>query len=232
MERRSQGFHSQNSDEEEDEESYQARRRGASVDDFLRGSELGRQVWQLKWLPYHATTGIRGKCQHWMFRSVVLAYVFVFSHNLHFTVSLQSQRRVSYREQSRLGPLRHHGRGRGGVVFWNAAWRRQATKLPQCTQGISKREDISQYPNDILVCMALTSLISSRFKTGGSTPSSSQLDRESYRKPSHRGPQPQRRPLTVPSIGQCSPSKRQASETWIQGLSVLQLHIFSVWTVH
>uniref|UniRef100_A0A8C1CGC3 RIMS-binding protein 2 n=1 Tax=Cyprinus carpio carpio TaxID=630221 RepID=A0A8C1CGC3_CYPCA len=32
------------------------------------------------------------------------------------------------------------------------------------------------------------------------TPSSSQLDRESYRKPSHRGPQPQRRPLTVPSI--------------------------------
>lgn len=48
MERRSQGFHSQNSDEEEDEESYQARRRGASVDDFLRGSELGRQVWQLK----------------------------------------------------------------------------------------------------------------------------------------------------------------------------------------
>lgn len=44
MERRSQGFHSQNSDEEEDEESYQSRRRGASVDDFLRGSELGRQV--------------------------------------------------------------------------------------------------------------------------------------------------------------------------------------------
>ena len=47
MERRSQGFHSQNSDEEEDEESYQARRRGASVDDFLRGSELGRQVREL-----------------------------------------------------------------------------------------------------------------------------------------------------------------------------------------
>uniref|UniRef100_A0A4W4G4T3 RIMS-binding protein 2 n=1 Tax=Electrophorus electricus TaxID=8005 RepID=A0A4W4G4T3_ELEEL len=43
MERRSQGVHSQNSDEEEDEESYQSRRRGASVDDFLRGSELGRQ---------------------------------------------------------------------------------------------------------------------------------------------------------------------------------------------
>uniref|UniRef100_A0A673JB45 RIMS-binding protein 2 n=1 Tax=Sinocyclocheilus rhinocerous TaxID=307959 RepID=A0A673JB45_9TELE len=41
--KRSQGFHSQNSDEEEDEESYQARRRGASMDDFLRGSELGRQ---------------------------------------------------------------------------------------------------------------------------------------------------------------------------------------------
>uniref|UniRef100_A0A671RAF9 RIMS-binding protein 2 n=1 Tax=Sinocyclocheilus anshuiensis TaxID=1608454 RepID=A0A671RAF9_9TELE len=37
-------------------------------------------------------------------------------------------------------------------------------------------------------------------KTGGSTPSSSQLDRESYRKPSHRGPHPQRQPLTVPSI--------------------------------
>lgn len=73
MERRSQGFHSQNSDEEEDEESYQARRRGASVDDFLRGSELGRQVWQLKWLPYHTTTGIRGECQHWMLWFVLLA---------------------------------------------------------------------------------------------------------------------------------------------------------------
>lgn len=72
-----------------------------------------------------------------------------------------------------------------------------------------KAKDISQYPNDILVCMAVTTLLSSRFKTGGSTQSSSQLDRDSYRKPSHRGPQPQRRPLTVPSIGQCSPSKRQ-----------------------
>ncbi|XP_077088992.1 RIMS-binding protein 2 isoform X9 [Siphateles boraxobius] len=37
-------------------------------------------------------------------------------------------------------------------------------------------------------------------KIGGSTQSSSQLDRDSYRKPSHRGPQPQRQPLTVPSI--------------------------------
>ncbi|XP_048114414.1 RIMS-binding protein 2 isoform X5 [Alosa alosa] len=44
-ERRSQPFHQQGSDEEEDEEGYgQGRRRGASVDDFLRGSELGRQV--------------------------------------------------------------------------------------------------------------------------------------------------------------------------------------------
>ncbi|XP_048022019.1 RIMS-binding protein 2 isoform X3 [Megalobrama amblycephala] len=45
----------------------------------------------------------------------------------------------------------------------------------------------------------------SALKTGGSTQSSN-LDRDSYRKPSHRGPQPQRRPLTVPSIGQCSPN--------------------------
>ncbi|XP_021324730.2 RIMS-binding protein 2 isoform X8 [Danio rerio] len=37
-------------------------------------------------------------------------------------------------------------------------------------------------------------------KTGGSTLSSGQLDRDSYRKAPHRGPQPQRRPLTVPSI--------------------------------
>ncbi|XP_031433163.1 RIMS-binding protein 2 isoform X3 [Clupea harengus] len=44
MERRSQPFQQQGSDEEEDEEGYdQGRRRGASVDDFLRGSELGRQ---------------------------------------------------------------------------------------------------------------------------------------------------------------------------------------------
>ncbi|XP_065100289.1 RIMS-binding protein 2 isoform X5 [Paramisgurnus dabryanus] len=38
------------------------------------------------------------------------------------------------------------------------------------------------------------------FQTGGNSPSSNQLDRESYRKQAHRGPQPQRRPLTVPSI--------------------------------
>lgn len=57
MERRSQGFYSQNSDEEEDEESYQARRRGASMDDFLRGSELGRQVWQFNRLPYQTLNG-------------------------------------------------------------------------------------------------------------------------------------------------------------------------------
>uniref|UniRef100_A0AAY4A0D9 RIMS-binding protein 2 n=1 Tax=Denticeps clupeoides TaxID=299321 RepID=A0AAY4A0D9_9TELE len=46
VERRSQPFHPQNSDEDEDEEGYgssQAQRRGTSVDEFLRGSELGRQ---------------------------------------------------------------------------------------------------------------------------------------------------------------------------------------------
>lgn len=39
------GGHPLNSDEEEDGyDSPHARRRGASVDEFLRGSELGRQV--------------------------------------------------------------------------------------------------------------------------------------------------------------------------------------------
>uniref|UniRef100_A0A9J8CQP8 RIMS-binding protein 2 n=2 Tax=Cyprinus carpio TaxID=7962 RepID=A0A9J8CQP8_CYPCA len=47
-------------------------------------------------------------------------------------------------------------------------------------------------------------------KTGASTPSSSQLDRESYRKPSHREPQPQRRPLTVPSIDEYRDRSRRS----------------------
>ncbi|KAL2099850.1 hypothetical protein ACEWY4_004244 [Coilia grayii] len=60
MERRSQPFHQQGSDEEEDEEGYgQGRRRGASVDDFLRGSELGRQPHYSQSEEYH-TESSRG----------------------------------------------------------------------------------------------------------------------------------------------------------------------------
>lgn len=41
-----------NSDEEEDGyDSPHTRRRGASVDEFLRGSELGRQVWNTQNAP-------------------------------------------------------------------------------------------------------------------------------------------------------------------------------------
>ncbi|XP_050949326.1 RIMS-binding protein 2 isoform X3 [Labeo rohita] len=134
MERRSQGFHSQNSDEEEDEESYQARRRGASVDDFLRGSELGRQSHYSHSEEYH-TESSRGS---------------------DLSDIMEEDEEELYSEMQ-------HEEGR----------RRNSHNAP---------------------------------KTGASTPSSSQLDRESYRKPSHRGPQPQRRPLTVPSIGQCSPN--------------------------
>ncbi|XP_063065876.1 RIMS-binding protein 2 isoform X2 [Engraulis encrasicolus] len=60
MERRSQPFHQQGSDEEEDEEGYgPGRRRGASVDDFLRGSELGRQPHYSQSEEYH-TESSRG----------------------------------------------------------------------------------------------------------------------------------------------------------------------------
>ncbi|XP_041915553.1 RIMS-binding protein 2 isoform X3 [Alosa sapidissima] len=60
IERRSQPFHQQGSDEEEDEEGYgQGRRRGASVDDFLRGSELGRQPQYSQGEEYH-TESSRG----------------------------------------------------------------------------------------------------------------------------------------------------------------------------
>ncbi|XP_048022020.1 RIMS-binding protein 2 isoform X4 [Megalobrama amblycephala] len=133
MERRSQSFHSQNSDEEEDEESYQARRRGASVDDFLRGSELGRQSHYSQSEEYH-TESSRGS---------------------DLSDIMEEDEEELYSEMQ-------HEEGR----------RRNSH---------------------------------SALKTGGSTQSSN-LDRDSYRKPSHRGPQPQRRPLTVPSIGQCSPN--------------------------
>ncbi|XP_051533860.1 RIMS-binding protein 2-like isoform X3 [Myxocyprinus asiaticus] len=133
MERRSQGFHSQNSDEEEDEESYQARRRGASVDDFLRGSELGRQSHYSHSEEYQ-TESSRGS---------------------DLSDILEEDEEELYSEM--------HEEGRR----WHS---HNATK------------------------------------TGGGTQSSSQLDRESYQKSAHRGPQPQRRPLTVPSIGQCSPN--------------------------
>ncbi|KAK7131278.1 hypothetical protein R3I94_016423 [Phoxinus phoxinus] len=128
MERRSQGFYSQNSDEEEDEESYQARRRGASVDDFLRGSELGRQSHYSHSEEYH-TDSSRGS---------------------DLSDIMEEDEEELYSEMQ-------HEEGR----------RRNSHNA---------------------------------LKTGGSTQSSSQLDRDSYRKPSHRGPQPQRRPLTVPSI--------------------------------
>ncbi|XP_048022018.1 RIMS-binding protein 2 isoform X2 [Megalobrama amblycephala] len=127
MERRSQSFHSQNSDEEEDEESYQARRRGASVDDFLRGSELGRQSHYSQSEEYH-TESSRGS---------------------DLSDIMEEDEEELYSEMQ-------HEEGR----------RRNSH---------------------------------SALKTGGSTQSSN-LDRDSYRKPSHRGPQPQRRPLTVPSI--------------------------------
>ncbi|XP_067278996.1 RIMS-binding protein 2 isoform X12 [Pseudorasbora parva] len=127
MERRSQGFYSQNSDEEEDEESYQARRRGASVDDFLKGSELGRQSHFSQSEEYH-TESSRGS---------------------DLSDIMEEDEEELYSEMQ-------HEEGR----------RRNSHNA---------------------------------LKTGGSTPSSSQLDRD-YRKPSHRGPQPQRRPLTVPSI--------------------------------
>ncbi|KAG9353935.1 hypothetical protein JZ751_012059, partial [Albula glossodonta] len=49
-----------NSDEEEEEEGYEhARRRGASVDEFLRGSELGRQLHYSHSEEYH-TESSRG----------------------------------------------------------------------------------------------------------------------------------------------------------------------------
>uniref|UniRef100_A0A672KIV2 RIMS-binding protein 2 n=1 Tax=Sinocyclocheilus grahami TaxID=75366 RepID=A0A672KIV2_SINGR len=118
IERRSQGFHSQNSDEEEDEESYQAHRRGASMDDFLRGSELGRQSHYSHSEEYH-TESSRGS---------------------DLSDIMEEDEEELYSEMQ-------HEEGR----------RRNSHNAPK-------------------------------------------LDRESYRKPSHREPQPQRRPLTVPSI--------------------------------
>ncbi|KAJ7988469.1 hypothetical protein DPEC_G00323890 [Dallia pectoralis] len=51
-----QAFHQQNSDEEEEEEGYvrSRRRQGASVDDFLRGSELGRPAHYSHSEEYHS----------------------------------------------------------------------------------------------------------------------------------------------------------------------------------
>uniref|UniRef100_A0A9J7YUT1 RIMS-binding protein 2 n=1 Tax=Cyprinus carpio carpio TaxID=630221 RepID=A0A9J7YUT1_CYPCA len=140
IERRSQGFHSQNSDEEEDEdeESYQARRRGASMDDFLRGSELGRQSCYSHSEEYH-TDSSRGS---------------------DLSDIMEEDEEELYSEMQ-------HEEGR----------RRNSHNAP---------------------------------KTGASTPSSSQLDRESYRKPSHREPQPQRRPLTVPSIDEYRDRSRRS----------------------
>lgn len=66
-------LHPLNSDEEEDGyDSPHARRRGASVDEFLRGSELGRQVTKQKHESYSSkqclvsrtNTYLRSKVQH------------------------------------------------------------------------------------------------------------------------------------------------------------------------
>ncbi|KAL6469777.1 hypothetical protein MHYP_G00208960 [Metynnis hypsauchen] len=127
MERRSQGFHSQNSDEEEDEESYQSRRRGASVDDFLRGSELGRQ-----------------------------------SHYSHSE---------EYQTESSRG-----------------------SDLSDIME-----EDEEELYSEMQLEEGRRRNSHNALKVGGNT-SSGRLDRDSGRRPAHGGPQPQRRPLMVPSI--------------------------------
>ncbi|XP_053335047.1 RIMS-binding protein 2 isoform X3 [Clarias gariepinus] len=129
MERRSQGFHSQNSDEEEDEESYQSRRRGASVDDFLRGSELGRQ-----------------------------------SHYSHSE---------EYQTESSRG-----------------------SDLSDIME-----EDEEELYSEMQLEDGRRRNSHSALKVGGNISSSGRLDRDSNRRPAHGGPQPQRRPLMVPSIG-------------------------------
>ncbi|XP_065100293.1 RIMS-binding protein 2 isoform X8 [Paramisgurnus dabryanus] len=139
MERRSQGFYSQNSDEEEDEESYQARRRGASMDDFLRGSELGRQS--------------------------------------HYSHSEEYQTESS--RGSDLSDIMEEDEEELYSEMHEESRRRNSHNMLKC------------------VCVPWVLNV---FQTGGNSPSSNQLDRESYRKQAHRGPQPQRRPLTVPSI--------------------------------
>uniref|UniRef100_A0AAR2K1A7 RIMS binding protein 2 n=1 Tax=Pygocentrus nattereri TaxID=42514 RepID=A0AAR2K1A7_PYGNA len=128
MERRSQGFHSQNSDEEEDEESYQSRRRGASVDDFLRGSELGRQ-----------------------------------SHYSHSE---------EYQTESSRG-----------------------SDLSDIME-----EDEEELYSEMQLEEGRRRNSHNALKVGGNTSSSGRLDRDSGRRPAHGGPQPQRRPLMVPSI--------------------------------
>ncbi|XP_066501198.1 RIMS-binding protein 2 isoform X1 [Hoplias malabaricus] len=127
MERRSQGFHSQNSDEEEDEESYQSRRRGASVDDFLRGSELGRQ-----------------------------------SHYSHSE---------EYQTESSRG-----------------------SDLSDIME-----EDEEELYSEMQLEEGRRRNSHNALKVGGNT-SSGRMDRDSARRPGHGGPQPQRRPLMVPSI--------------------------------
>ncbi|KAK3524491.1 hypothetical protein QTP70_029270 [Hemibagrus guttatus] len=127
MERRSQGFHSQNSDEEEDEESYQSRRRGASVDDFLRGSELGRQ-----------------------------------SHYSHSE---------EYQTESSKG-----------------------SDLSDIME-----EDEEELYSEMQLEDGRRRNSHSALKVGGNV-SSGRLDRDSNRRPARGGPQPQRRPLMVPSI--------------------------------
>ncbi|KAF4077527.1 hypothetical protein AMELA_G00209020 [Ameiurus melas] len=129
MERRSQGFHSQNSDEEEDEESYQSRRRGESVDDFLRGSELGRQ-----------------------------------SHYSHSE---------DYQTESSRG-----------------------SDLSDILE-----EDEEELYSEMQLEDGRRRNSHSALKVGGNVSSSGRLDRDPNRRPAHGGPQPQRRPLMVPSIG-------------------------------
>ncbi|XP_049322691.1 RIMS-binding protein 2 isoform X2 [Astyanax mexicanus] len=127
MERRSQGFHSQNSDEEEDEESYQSRRRGASVDDFLRGSELGRQA--------------------------------------HYSHSEEYQT-----ESSRGSDL-----------------------------SDIMEEDEEELYSEMQLEEGRRRNSHNAHKSGGNA-SSGRADRDSARRNAHGGPQPQRRPLMVPSI--------------------------------
>uniref|UniRef100_A0A674AH60 RIMS-binding protein 2 n=1 Tax=Salmo trutta TaxID=8032 RepID=A0A674AH60_SALTR len=181
-----QAFHQQNSDEEEeDEEGYgrSRRRQGASVDEFLRGSELGRPAHYSHSEEYHSDSSRGSDLSDIMEED---------EEELYSEMQLEEGRRRNSHNALKVGipNLLNIEMLNFKIEFY--CWMIWHVSSHVSTQWHA-------WKSFLLVVGILRPFLWDLFKIGN-TLSGGRLDRETGRRMSRDGPQPQRRPLMVPSI--------------------------------
>uniref|UniRef100_A0A674AGN4 RIMS-binding protein 2 n=1 Tax=Salmo trutta TaxID=8032 RepID=A0A674AGN4_SALTR len=178
-----QAFHQQNSDEEEeDEEGYgrSRRRQGASVDEFLRGSELGRPAHYSHSEEYHSDSSRGSDLSDIMEED---------EEELYSEMQLEEGRRRNSHNALKVGipNLLNIEMLNFKIEFY--CWMIWHVSSHVSTVGHFTLSFVG----------ILRPFLWDLFKIGN-TLSGGRLDRETGRRMSRDGPQPQRRPLMVPSI--------------------------------